>query len=86
MKLNNNAMANSFGVAGAIFYLGCYLIALFLPDLYKSVAQSWFHMADLSSIWKSAPSNLFLGFVSFVTIAWFTGWILAFTYNSFNKK
>lgn len=79
-------MANAFGAIGAVFYLGCYLIALTGPDLYKAVAQSWFHMMDLSSLWKSAPSNFLLGVVSFTIIAWVSGWILAFAYNFFNKK
>lgn len=86
MKLNQMAMANAFGAVGAIFYIGCYLVAMIVPDLYKAVSASWLHMFDLSSIWKSAPSGFILGVVSFTIISWVSGWILAFAYNSFAKK
>ncbi len=86
MKLNQMALANALGAVGAVYYIGCYLVATVAPDLYKTIAQSWFHMMDLSSIWKSAPGNLILGLISFTVVSWVSGWILAFAYNSFAKK
>lgn len=86
MKLNQIALANSLGVVGAAYYVGCYLSASISPDLYKAVAQSWFHMVDLSSAWKSAPEGLILGLISFTIVSWISGFVLAFAYNSFVRK
>lgn len=80
------ALTNALGALGAVYYIGCYLVAIIAPSLYKSVAQSWFHMIDLSNIWKTAPDGLVLGLVSFIVISWVSGWVLAFTYNSFLRK
>ncbi len=85
MKLNQGAMAKGFGVLGAAYFLACYVVALFTPGLYKVVASSWFHMLDLSSVWKSAPSGFVLGLVSFSVASYLSGWLLAWAYNKFVK-
>lgn len=85
MKLNVKAMANAFGVLGAAYYLGCYLVAAFLPGVYKAVAVAWFHMIKIEGIWKDRPEGLVLGFVSFTAISWVSGWLFAWTYNKLVK-
>ena len=85
MKLNESAMAKGFGVLGAAYFLVCYVVALFTPGLYKVVAVSWFHMLDLSSAWKSAPTGFILGLVSFSLASYISGWLLARAYNKFVK-
>ena len=85
MKLNEDAMAKAFGVLGAVYYLACYFVALFAPELYKAVASTWFHMLDLSSAWKNAPTGFVLGLISFTLASWISGWLLAKVYNKFVK-
>jgi hypothetical protein len=79
------ALANAFGVIGALYFLGCYLVASFAPEIYKAVAATWFHMLDLSSAWKSAPEGFVLGLVSFTAVSWISGWVFAWTYNKLIK-
>lgn len=86
MKLNQMALANALGVVGAVYYIGCYLVASLAPDFYKTIAESWFHMMKLNSLWKSGPDGLVLGLISFTVVSWISGWVLAFAYNSFAKK
>ena len=56
MKINGKALSNAFAALGAGFYLFCYAVAAIVPGLYKAVAQSWFHMIDLSVAWRNGPS------------------------------
>ena len=84
--MNEMALANALGLLGAVYYLVCYLVASLAPELYKVVASSWMHMLDLSTAWKSAPSGLVLGLISFTIVAWVSGWLLAFTYNKLLKR
>ena len=86
MKLNEKALANALALVGAIYYIACYIIALIMPDVYKTIAQTWFHMLDLSSAWKDAPDGLVLGLVSFTAVSWVSGWLLASSYNKFLVK
>ena len=86
MRLNGKALSNGFAVLGAASYLFCYAVAAVLPGLYKAVAQSWFHMIDLSGAWKSAPSGFVLGLVSFTIVSWISGWLIAECYNYFLGK
>ena len=85
MKLNEGALAKGFGVLGAVYFLACYFVALLMPNLYKAVAASWFHMLDLSSAWKNVPSGFLLGLISFTLASWVSGWLLAKAYNMFIK-
>jgi len=86
MKLNEKAFAGAAGILGGAYYIVCYVIAFMVPDLYKLVAQTWFHMLDLSSVWKDVPEGLIVGLVSFVVMSWVSGWLLAWTYNRLVKK
>ncbi len=85
MKLKETALANAVGLLGAIYFVGCYLVAWTMPILYKSVAESWMHMLDLSDLWKQSPSNFGFGFVSFVIVSWFSGYLFAWLYNKLVK-
>lgn len=85
MKIKEMALANALGLVGALYYIVCYLVASFAPDIYKAIAVTWFHMMDISSLWKSAPDGLVIGIVSFTIVSWVTGWLIAWTYNRFTK-
>lgn len=85
MKLKEGALAKAFGFLGAIYFLTCYLVAAVFPELYKAIATTWFHMIDLSGVWKSGPDGFFLGLISFTVVSWISGWLVAWTYNRFAK-
>lgn len=85
MKIKESAFANAAGLLGAIYFIGCYVVALVSSDLYKSVAESWMHMINLSGLWKSAPGNFLLGLVSFTAVSWVTAWLFASLYNKLAK-
>ncbi|MBI1863923.1 hypothetical protein HYS03_01805 [Candidatus Woesebacteria bacterium] len=84
-KLNEMALANAFAALGFIFYAACFVIITTAPDLYKSIAQSWFHGVDLSQIWKGNQDNFLLGLITFTGSSWISGWLLAWFYNRFSK-
>jgi hypothetical protein len=85
MKLKEIAFANTAGILGAVYFVGCYVVAWFVPDLYKSIAESWAHMVNLAGIWKSGPDNFGIGIISFTGVSWLTGYLFAWLYNRFNK-
>lgn len=85
MKLKESAFANAAGALGAIYFVGCYLVAWATPALYKSVFDSWMHMLNVDGLWKSAPGNFGLGIISFTIVSWVTGWLFAWLYNRFVK-
>lgn len=83
MKIKEQALANATGALGLIYYLVCYAVAVITPELYKSIAQAWFHMIDLGPAWRSGPDGFVLGLVSFGAVSWITGWLFAKLYNVF---
>ena len=85
MKLKETAAANAMAVLGAIYFVGCWLIAWAMPAFYKSIAQSWAHTINLSGLWKQSQSDMLTGFISFVLISWLTGYLFAWLYNKFVK-
>ncbi len=85
MKLNEGAMAKALGVLGAAYFLACYFVAAVFPGLYKVIATSWFHMIDVSGLWKSGPDGFFMGLISFTVVSWISGWLIAWAYNRFTK-
>ncbi|HEX6977199.1 MAG TPA: DUF5676 family membrane protein [Patescibacteria group bacterium] len=86
MKLNQMAVANTFGIVAALYFIGCAILATFAPDIYKTVAQSWFHSVNLSAVWKPSQDGFLVGLVTFTGVSWVTGWLGALIYNSFTRK
>ncbi len=86
MKLNEKAVATSAAILGGLYFIGCYVLVLVAPDVYKSVAQSWAHGVNLTLIWKPMTGNVLLGFLSFVGFSGVTGWAFAFIYNKVLSK
>jgi len=85
VKFKKLALANTLGLLGAIYFVGCYAVTLVSPSLYKTIAESWMHMLNLSGLWKSAPEAFLLGIISFTATSWVTGWLFAWLYNKFVK-
>ena len=86
MKLNEKSVANASGVLGAWFFLVCYLLVVFTPELYKTIAQSWMHGIDLNLVWKPIMGNFLLGLASFAVVSEISGWLFAMLYNKFAGK
>ena len=88
MKHNPTATANALATTGGIFYIVCRILVIIFPDLTFSFAQSWFHGINLvkSGSWDLSVTGFFAGLVSFMVLAWVTGYIFAVTYNYFSKK
>lgn len=85
MKLNERAVATSAAVLGGIYFIGCYVLVLVAPDVYKNIAQSWAHGVNIDLIWNPMAGNAILGFLSFVGFSAVTGWVFAFLYNKIIK-
>lgn len=85
MKLKEMAFANAAGVLGAVYFVGCYVLTLVLPNFYEAVLDSWMHMLNLSGLWKTAPDGFVLGLISFTAVSWVTGWFFAWLYNKLAK-
>lgn len=85
MKLNEKAFANAFGALAALFFVGCYILILVSPGLYKAIMESWLHALKLSGLWESAPKGFLLGLISFTIVSWSAGWLFAWVYNKLSK-
>ncbi len=87
MKLNEMAWANASAVLVGIVYVFCSAAVALLPELSKTVAQSWVHGIDFGSVWTADPrGNFVLGLITAVGLTWLAGWIFAFTYNQLVRK
>lgn len=89
MKINEKVAALSLAIVAGAYYLLCVLLSYIAPDLYKNIAVSWAHGADLSQIWQGSPTELSTvvwGFITFTIAAWVTGYFFAFIYNYLLKN
>ncbi|OGG15366.1 hypothetical protein A3D77_07540 [Candidatus Gottesmanbacteria bacterium RIFCSPHIGHO2_02_FULL_39_11] len=89
MKLNEKVAAHSLAIMAGAYYIVCASLIYIAPDLYKSIAISWAHGADLSQIWRGSPpeiGTMLWGLVTFTVSAWITGYIFAFIYNHLLKN
>lgn len=86
MKLNEMAVAHASGILGAIFFLACYILVIFAPEVYRVTAQSWVHGVDLSLIWRPRAGNFILGLLTFSLVSWVSGWVFAWLYNKLIKQ
>lgn len=86
MKLKVTAWASASAIVTGAVYLICSFGVSAFPAFSKSLAQSWFHGFDFSTIWNVAPrGNFVLGLVSAVVGMWLVGWAFAWTYNKLVK-
>lgn len=88
MKLQEKASANGLAVVSATYYIVCALLVFVAPELYKNIAVSWMHGADLSQIWRSTPPDIGVmlwGFITFTAASWVSGYFAARMYNYFLK-
>ncbi len=90
MKHNLNATANATAVTVATLYVICRVLVLVMPDLFLTVAGTWFHGIDISKIAATGGAGDFNSFIlGLITIGlggWLMGYLFAITYNYFAKK
>lgn len=68
--------ANALAGVTAIFYLVCALLFAVVPDLFRGIAQTWFHGYDLSVI-PPAPITFWgmvVGLITVVVVTWVFGY------------
>ena len=86
MKLNVAAWANSLALTIGVVYVVCAFLVTLFPELFKTIAVSWFHGMDLAKIWTGAPrGNFVLGLATAIGGSWLVGWLFAWSYNRFAK-
>lgn len=88
MRINEKAAANALGLLAALYYSICAILVYVASNLYKSIAVSWAHGADVSQIWLNQPpsmGSIIWGFITFTVSAWITGYMFALLYNYFIK-
>lgn len=88
MKHDPKATANALAVVGGALYLICAVWVLVARSSYMGVMNTWVHGIDMSALpTKTLDSGtLVTGFVTFVLVAWVTGYFFAYSYNYFAKK
>ncbi|HCS79289.1 TPA: hypothetical protein DIV55_06155 [Patescibacteria group bacterium] len=89
MKHLPMASANATAATIAVIYIVCAISVLFFPDIAMTVARSWFHGIDISTLTLSTQTNtssLVLGFVTATGGGWLLGYLFASFYNYFAKK
>lgn len=86
MKLNEKALANTSALLVGIVYIVCAFLVAVFPDLFRVIAESWFHGIDLGEIWTGAPrGNFIVGLITAASGSWLTGWAFAWIYNKLVK-
>lgn len=85
--LKAKPFANALAITMAVVYVICALAVAVLPNLFRTVAASWFHGIDLETIWTGGPrGNFLLGLVSAVVFSWLFGYFLVWVYNKLSKN
>lgn len=88
MKLDSIRIAHTTGLVGAGWYLLCWTLVGTMPGFYMGMARSWIHGVDISGL----PRNMMpfgaslYGLITFVVLAWITGYAFAAIYNALGKK
>lgn len=79
--------ANALAGVTAILYLVCAFLFALAPDLFRGIAQNWFHGYDLSTI-PVAPvtiGGVLVGLITVTVVTWIFGYLLAWGYNKLSK-
>ena len=86
MKHDLMATANATALTVGFIYVACAFLVAISPQLFRTVAESWFHGWNMSLLWTGTPrGNFILGLVSAMAGSWIVGYIFAWTYNRFVK-
>ncbi len=80
MKVDSMKLANAFALATAVLWTLCALIVWILPVFTLQASVWMMHGMDLPA-WNLTFSNFLLGGISWVVVAWVTGWILGWSWQ-----
>ena len=86
-KLNPKVVSISLVVVSAILSLICALLLALSPEVSLKFFGSIFHGIDMNKIATSITvSNVLIGLIAIVIIAFVTGWLFAVIYNYLQDK
>jgi len=86
--LNTKAVALSFTITVALFYLLCAFFANILPQGFLAFFNTWLHGIDLSIVASKKIFTLgefLFGLVSISAVSWITGAVFSVLYNALNR-
>ena len=88
MKNQSYVLPNTLAVTTLIIFVLCRLLVGLFPDIFFTIAESWFHGIALSKLdtWNLTVSSFILGIVSSTITAWVLGYIFTQVYNYFTKR
>jgi len=85
--LKPQQFANAFALATAILYLGLFLLKIVAKPFFNLILNSQFFGADIASqIPKIQLGTLLGALIAASVTAWIFGYLLAVSYNYFDKK
>lgn len=88
MKHDPKATGYALAVVGGALYLICAVWTVVSRSSYMGAMNTWAHGIDLSAL-PAKPldvTTLVIGFVTFVVVAWVSGYCFAHCYNYFASK
>lgn len=86
--LNPKAFANAVSIITAVWFVGCWLLSLLIPDLIFNIGQSWMHTINLSAVKTTLtldPGSFIVGLVTLVGLTWVTTYATIVLYNKWAK-
>lgn len=88
MKHDPKATAHALAVVGGALYLICAVWTFVSRSSYMGMMSTWEHGIDVSALPAKTPDSaaLVTGFVTFVLVAWVSGYCFAHCYNYFAAK
>lgn len=90
MKMQPIRLANALAISQGILGVVCAVLSYAAPDFVVRVVKSLPHTLDLTPLVKERPTfdagMFFFGLISWMILAWVTGWLLGVTYNGLAAK
>ncbi len=87
--LNVKAFANATTAVIVVFYIACWLLSTFAPDLIFGISKAWMHSINIESLRATSPMSLetvLWGLISISVLTWITTYATIWLYNKLAKK
>lgn len=85
MKLTRNVLANAFGLATGVLWVGCSALVALFPEAARVITQWWMHGMKMDP-YAIDFNNFLLGGVTLAGAAWITGYVLGFSLEVVGKR
>ncbi len=87
MKMQSYIIPNALAATTAIVFVACRILVGLFPDLFFTIAQSWFHGIELSRLDGSGLTlgSFVLGIISSAITAWVIGYTFVRVYKLLGK-